>query len=96
MYGEPLQQQFFEISPQDVAQADCVIIMGTSLSVKPFSECSFSVVFGWRVTIIFSGNLPQRVGPLVPRLLLNMTGVVKEAGLGIGQVIRILFGHSVS
>ena len=38
MYGEPLPPQFFEISPQDVAQADCVIIMGTSLAVKPFSE----------------------------------------------------------
>jgi NAD-dependent SIR2 family protein deacetylase len=46
MYGEPLRQQFFEISPQDVAQADCVIIMGTSLSVKPFSERSFIVAYG--------------------------------------------------
>jgi NAD-dependent SIR2 family protein deacetylase len=38
MYGEALPQHFFELSPQDVAQADCVIIMGTSLAVKPFSE----------------------------------------------------------
>lgn len=67
MYGEPLPQLFFEISPQDVARADCVIIMGTSLAVKPFSD------------------LPERVGPLVPRLLMNMTGVAKEAGLRIGQ-----------
>ena len=32
------------------------------------------------------GDLPQRVGPLVPRLLMNMTGVVKDSGLRIGQV----------
>lgn len=67
MYGQPLPQQFFEMSPKDVAQADCIIIMGTSLAVKPFSE------------------LPQRVGPLVPRLLMNMTGVAKEAGLRLGE-----------
>jgi hypothetical protein len=85
MYGEPLPQLFFEISPQDVARADCVIIMGTSLAVKPFSE-----KYVWSPALKFviaeSGDLPERVGPLVPRLLMNMTGVAKEAGLRIGQV----------
>ena len=35
-----------------------------------------------------AGELPQRVGPLVPRLLMNMTGVAKEAGLRLGEVTQ--------
>ena len=34
-----------------------------------------------------AGELPKRVGQLVPRLLMNMSPVVKEAGMLIGQVI---------
>ena len=50
-----MPQQFFEMSPKDVAQADCIIIMGTSLAVKPFSECCSAMrvdnasVTGWLV-----------------------------------------------
>ncbi len=43
MYGEPLPKQYFELSAQDMHQADCLIILGTSLAVKPFSELLFGV-----------------------------------------------------
>jgi len=87
MFGEPLPKQFFELSPQDVAQADCVIIMGTSLAVTPFSErpCGICADFECALMLI-AGELPGRVGRLVPRLLMNMSPVVKQAGLLIGQV----------
>ena len=88
MYGESLPQKFFEISPQDVARADCVIIMGTTLAVKPFSEKPHQI-FAFLNLTSQSGDLPQRVGPLVPRLLMNMTGVAKGAGLHIGQVLNL-------
>jgi hypothetical protein len=84
-----LPQRFFEMSPKDVAQADCIIIMGTSLAVKPFSECCSAMrVDHTRDGLACVGELPQRVGPLVPRLLMNMTGVAKEAGLRLGEVTQ--------
>ena len=93
MFGEPLPKQFFELSPQDVAQADCVIIMGTSLAVTPFSErpCGICADFECALMLI-AGELPGRVGRLVPRLLMNMSPVVKQAGLLIGQVTAMLRG----
>ncbi len=66
--------------------------MGTSLAVKPFSESTPSQHAVRRIHVMTTlpGDLPQRVGPLVPRLLMNMTGVAKEAGLRLGEVTQSL------
>jgi NAD-dependent deacetylase sirtuin 2 len=37
MFGEPLPQRFFSSIKSDFPQADLLIVMGTSLAVKPFN-----------------------------------------------------------
>lgn len=56
-FGEQLPDRFFHVLGEDTQAAELVIIVGTSLQVRPFAL------------------LPLRVGPTIPRVLINMERV---------------------
>lgn len=78
-FGEMLPERFHLLTGRDFAQADLLIIMGSSLVVQPFASlidryngCKY-LQQGTRIYIfaIFLIVLSSRVRPNCPRLLIN-------------------------